>query len=183
MQNCFSLSSWKNETDRNNNWIQNYATQIIHWWTSSIFIQSPPLTNIVKVTWNRILSLPCGPRIPAHSGFGVASGDRAASSKLKDVNCWIKRIRKNDASLYANCINWLILNPSWAVYGSCAHLLAYAYSGSGVEGAEDERIGNHVLLNTLIKKPIRVKLERWNNEGQSSFPISMQPKYLTIWSP
>lgn len=155
------MSFQKNEVDKNN-WIPNYTMPIIHWWTSSIFIQSPPLTNIVKVTWNRILSRPCGPRIPAHSGFGIASGSRAASSKLKDVNCWIKRIRKNDASLYANCINWLISNSSWGAERIVvsAHLLTYADSGSGVEGTEDERIGNHVLLNTFIKKPIRVKLKR-----------------------
>lgn len=75
-----------------------------------IFTQNPPLTDMVKAFWNRILSLPCGPWIPDHSGFGIVSGDRAASSRLKDVNCWIRRTRNNDASLYANYTNQLMVN-------------------------------------------------------------------------
>lgn len=98
--------------------IENHIMLFVHQ-TTFIFIQNPPLTDMVKALWNRILSLPCGPWIPDHSGFGIVSGDRAASSRLNEVNCWIRRTRNNDASLYANYTNQLLVNLSWGYVSWC----------------------------------------------------------------
>ena len=72
----------------------------------------------------------------------------------------------NDVSLYANCEDvseGLGLKNEARGRGEgegATNLLAEANAGPAVEGEEDERVGDEVLLHTLVEEPLRVKHER-----------------------